>query len=71
MKYLWKSGSCQTTNCPALLETDDNYYIVGTNLTAEELAQVNTAAASSNSGVGADETVVRIPKDVLDRLRNS
>lgn len=68
MKYLWKSSGCQTTNCPALLETDEHYYIVGTDLTAEELTQVTEAAAAAGSGIGNGETVVRLPKDVIDRL---
>ena len=68
MKYLWKSGSCQTTNCPALLETDDHYYVIGTDLTSDEIAQVTEAATAAGSGIGEGETVVRLPKDILDRL---
>ncbi len=68
MRYLWKSNDCQTTNCPALLETDDAYYVVGIDLTANELAEVADAAAAAGSGIGVGESVVRLPKDILDRL---
>lgn len=69
MKFLWKTDSCQMSNCPALLETDDHFYVVGTDLTAAEYAEVVEAAGAAGSGIGAGETVVRLPKDVLNRLR--
>lgn len=71
MKYLWKTSDCQTTDCPALLETDEHYYVVGVTPTDAEYAEVLAAAQASGSGIGEGEAVLRLPKDILNRLKTA
>lgn len=69
LEFLWKTYGSGNGDCPSLFKTDGGYIAVGKLLNSDDLAQVHTAGRANNSGIGADETAVFIPADVLDRLR--
>ena len=69
LKFLWKTEDSGNGDCPSLFKTDGGYIAVGKILNSEDLDQVHAAGRANNSGIGADETAVFIPADVLDRLR--
>lgn len=48
--------------CPAVLETDSSYVIIGKKLSAE-------AQAAVAGRVGADEYVIEVPKGMIDGLK--
>jgi hypothetical protein len=69
LKFLWKTPGSGNGDCPSLFKTDGGYIAVGKLLNSEDLAEVHAVGRANNSGIGADETAVFIPADVLDRLR--
>lgn len=71
INFMWKDSSSGVGDCPALYQTDDGYVIVGKTLNADDLAQVRAAGSAHNSGIGADETALFVPANVLDRLRGN
>lgn len=54
-------GSC-SCNCPAVLETESSYVIIGKKLSAEAMAAVE-------GRVGADEYVIEVQKGMIDGLK--
>ncbi len=48
--------------CPAVLETDNSYVIIGKKLSAD-------AQAAVEGRVGADEYVIEVPKGMIDGLK--
>ncbi|MDI1226060.1 MAG: hypothetical protein PSY14_00045 [bacterium] len=48
--------------CPAVLETETSYVIIGKKLSAEALAAVE-------GRVGADEYVIEVPRGMIDGLK--
>lgn len=71
LAFLWKTGESGNGDCPSLFKTDGGYIAVGKLLNSEDLDQVAALGRANNSGIGADETAVFIPADVLDRLRET
>ncbi|GIM96216.1 hypothetical protein [Paractinoplanes toevensis] len=71
IKFLWKSGDSGNGDCPSIMEVDGGYVLVGKVLDEQALAQVHTVGRANNSGIGADETAVFLPADVIDRIRNA
>ncbi len=71
IKFLWKTGDSGNGDCPSLIKVDGGYVTVGKILSADELAQITAVGRANNSGIGADETAVFLPADVIDRLRNA
>jgi hypothetical protein len=71
LEFLWKTSDSGNGDCPSLFKTTGGYIAVGKILNSDDLAQVHTAGRANNSGIGADETAVFIPADVLDRLRET
>nr|WP_221374444.1 hypothetical protein [Actinoplanes polyasparticus] len=69
VKFMWKTGSSGNGDCPSIMEVDGGYVLVGKNLDAATTEQIQAAGRASNSGIGADETAVFLPADVIDRLR--
>ena len=61
--FMWKWNGSGVNNCPALYETDGGYVVQGIVLSEADRAQLHH--------VGADETAVFVPADVLDRLREA
>ena len=56
---------CHTSNCcPAVLETENSYVIIGKKLSAEALAAVE-------GRVGADEFVIEVQKGMIDDLKKA
>ena len=54
---------CNTcAQCPAVLETESSYVIIGKKLSADALAVVE-------GRVGADEYVIEVPKGMIDGLK--
>lgn len=68
MHFILKSSGSQTGGCPSVLADDDSYLIIGTVVDATTMTEVDGLARANDSGVGVGETVVRVPRDVLDRL---
>jgi hypothetical protein len=62
--FLWKWQGSQVKNCPALYEAADGsgYIVQGVVLDDETQAQLRD--------VGANETAVFVPRDVIDRIRD-
>jgi hypothetical protein len=61
LEFLWKDRSSGGGGCPAIYRTDGGYVVQGIKLddaTRDQLRQL-----------GADETAVFVPANVLDRLR--
>lgn len=55
--------ACHTSNCcPAVLETEGSYVIIGKKLSA-------AAQAAVEGRVGADEYVIEVPKGMIDGLK--
>ncbi|MEU4558471.1 lipid A biosynthesis lauroyl acyltransferase [Actinoplanes sp. NPDC023936] len=71
LKFMWKDESSVQGDCPALYEVDGGHIVVGKLLTGDELAEVRAAGAAHDSGIGADETAVFLPANVLNRLRSA
>lgn len=71
LKFMWKDDGSANGDCPALYEVDDGYVIVGKILTADEISQVRNVGEAHDSGIGADETAVFLPANVLNRLRGT
>ena len=71
IEFLWKSGNSGNGDCPSILKVDGGYVLVGKNLDEEATAQIRAVGHSNNSGIGADETAVFLPADVIDRIRAS
>ena len=69
--FLWKDSHSGTGDCPALYQTDDGYIVVGKTLTDTELAEVRAVGGANNSGIAPDEIAVKLPANVLDRLRGN
>ena len=54
---------CNTcAQCPAVLETESSYVIIGKKLSADALAVVGGRG-------GADEYVIEVPKGMIDGLK--
>lgn len=67
--FLWKDITSGANGCPAIVQGDGGYYIIGKIPTAETRARVQAIAAANNAGCGADEDVRFVPANVLDRFR--
>ncbi len=57
-QFMCHSSTC----CPAVLETENSYVIIGKKLSAE-------AEAAVAGRVGADEYVIEVQKGMIDGLR--
>lgn len=57
---MWKNNSCNGGTCPTLLDAGDQYEIVGTDLT-------ESMSNATRAHVGAGETAISVPKDLIDR----
>ena len=57
-QFMCHSSTC----CPAVLETENSYVIIGKKLSAE-------AQAAVSGRVGADEYVIEVQKGMIDGLR--
>jgi hypothetical protein len=72
LKFMWKDADyCANNDCPALYEVEGGHIVVGKILDAADLDQVRAAGAAHNSGIGADETAIFVPANVLNRLRET
>ncbi|MEU4236811.1 lipid A biosynthesis lauroyl acyltransferase [Actinoplanes sp. NPDC026619] len=71
IQFLWKSSSSGNGDCPSIMQVDGGYVLVGKVLDGEALAQVHAIGQANNSGIGADETAVFLPADVIDRIRET
>lgn len=58
--FVCHSSSC----CPAVLETENSYVIIGKKLSAEALAAVE-------GRVGDDEFVIEVQKGMIDELKKA
>lgn len=67
--FMWKTGDSGNGDCPSLMQVDGGYITVGKTLDPDTLAQIHAVGRANNSGIGADETAVFLPADVIDRLR--
>lgn len=69
IEWLWKTISSGDGDCPSLMKVDGGYLAVGKTLDADTAEQAAAVGRAHNSGIGADETAVFIPADVIDRIR--
>ena len=53
---------CHSSSCPAVLETENSYVIIGKKLSADALKAVE-------GRVGDDEYVIEVQKGMIDGLR--
>lgn len=71
LQFLWKDINSGGNGCPALIKTDGGYYVQGRAVTdAGERAAIQAVAEANQSGLSADEEVIFVPANVLDRLGN-
>ena len=71
IKFLWKTGESGNGDCPSIMQVDGGYVLVGKTLGNEALSQIHAVGRANNSGIGADETAVFLPADVIDRIRKT
>jgi hypothetical protein len=69
IEFLWKTGESGNGDCPSLMKVEGGYIGVGRILDGDTLAQIHAVGRANNSGIGAGETAVFIPADVIDRIR--
>lgn len=69
INFLWKWSGSGNGDCPSLMEVEGGYVAVGSTLDADTLAQIHGVGRANNSGIGAGETAVFIPAEVIDRIR--
>ncbi|MFI5895623.1 lipid A biosynthesis lauroyl acyltransferase [Actinoplanes sp. NPDC051513] len=69
IEWLWKTWGSGDGDCPSIMKVDGGYVLVGKNLDSGTIEQVAAVGRANNSGIGADETAVFLPADVIDRLR--
>lgn len=71
LQFLWKDINSGGNGCPALIKTDGGYYVQGRAVTdATERAAIQAVADAHQSGLSADEDVIFVPANVLDRLNS-
>lgn len=69
LQFLWKDVNSGGNGCPALIKTDGGYYVQGRTVTNEaERAAIQVVAEANRAGLRADEEVIFVPANVLDRL---
>jgi hypothetical protein len=59
---MWKDGSSNVGNCPAMYQAAGGYVIQGKTLDAETRAQLRD--------LGTDEDAVFVPANVIDRIKD-
>ncbi len=70
LEFLWKATGSGGNGCPALIKGDGGYYVQGKIVDSTRRAEIQAIADANNSGLAADEDVIFVPADVLDRLRD-
>jgi hypothetical protein len=68
--FLWKDSNSGGNGCPALIKTDGGYYVQGRIVTDEERTAIQAVSDANNAGLRADEDVLFVPDNVLDRLHS-
>lgn len=69
LQFLWKDVNSGGNGCPALIKTDGGYYVQGRAVTdVRERAAIQAVADANQAGLRADEDVIFVPSNVLDRL---
>jgi hypothetical protein len=71
LEFMWKDLGSGNGDCPALYKVNGGHIVVGRILDGDDLAQVQAVGEAHNSGIGAGETAVFLPANVLDRLREN
>jgi hypothetical protein len=61
IRFMWKDGNSNVGDCPAIYEAPGGYVVQGKFLDEETRAQLRQ--------LGADETAVFVPANVIDRIR--
>lgn len=61
LEFLWKTGGSNGGNCPALYRAENGNYVV-------QGWQVDGTTRANLRDLGANESAVEVPADVLDRL---
>jgi hypothetical protein len=69
-KFLWKDGNSGGNGCPALIEGDGGYYVQGKIVDPAKRAAIQAVSDANHAGLSADEDVIFVPANVLDRLRS-
>ena len=68
LEFLWKDLGSGGNGCPALIKGDGGYYVQGAIVGAEKRAALQAISEANNAGLRADEDVIFVPANVLDRL---
>lgn len=63
---LWKDSQSNVGNCPALCKVPNGYLVTGKNVGEQTRARVD-----GHFGVGEEESVVFVPDNVIERIRNT
>ena len=70
LQFLWKDVNSGGNGCPALIKAAGGYYVQGKTVDAETRAAIQAVADANHAGLSADEDVIFVPDNVLDRLRS-
>lgn len=74
-RFLWKDTGSGNTGSPALIEATNEgapgYAVIGKTVSPSDTNAVTALGKPHNTRVAEDETVVWVPANVLDRLRDS
>ncbi len=62
LKFLWKTSTSQATNCPAIYKAENGDYVV-------QGWKLDGDTHSNLVNVGDNETAVRVPADVIVRIK--
>ena len=70
IRFMWKTGSSWTGDCPALYSTDGGYYVQVKRVTDPGVrSRLEALGRANDSPLGADEDFGFVPADVIDRIR--
>lgn len=69
LHFLWKDENSGAGGCPALIAGDGGYYVQGKIVSAAKRADLHGITTANDSSLAADEDVIFVPANVLDRLR--
>lgn len=70
IRFMWKTGTSFTGDCPALFQAPGGYYVQAKRVTDPEVRQrLQALGQAHDSPLGADEDYGWVPADVIDRMR--
>lgn len=71
IRFMWKTASSWTGDCPALYKTKGGYFVQVKRVTDPATrSRLEALGRANDSPLGADEDFGFVPADVIDRIRD-